>query len=303
MQNLLFYIAYALIRLVSVLPFWLVYRLSDFIYFILYYIIGYRKEVTKSNIRTAFPHLDEKEVTRIAKASTRHFCDIFIEMMKSLHISKEEMHKRFTCTNAEMVNAFAKADKSIVVLFGHAGSYEWSMVLDEVLHFNVYAIYKPIKNKKFNQLITDIRKKFGSTMVPMRHATRVMSEKADNERCLFALVADQAPKRARSQYFTNFFNKPSAVFRGGERIAAEHGLPVFFLAIKKIKRGYYETTFHKITDDASKEPEWLVTDKFFSLLEDQIKMQPEYYLWSHKRWKTSLQDVKRDVELSPSIQR
>ncbi|WP_124980543.1 lysophospholipid acyltransferase family protein [Nonlabens xiamenensis] len=301
MQAIAFYALYPLLWVLSKLPFFVVYRISDFFYFILWYIVGYRKEVIKNNIRTAFPTYTEQQVQRTAKDSTKHFCDIFIEMIKSMGMSKKSMRKRFTCSNPELVNAFAKAEKPIIAMFGHQGSYEWTMVLDEVLDYHVYAIYKPLKNKYFDALIRKIRKKFGSSMVAMKQATAVMSKKVQTEAALFALVADQSPKASRAQFFTNFFDQPSAVFKGAEKIAREFDCAVVFLKISKVKRGYYSTEFELITADGSATDEWYITDQFFELLETQIRKQPQYYLWSHKRWKTTLDNARRAVELSPSI--
>lgn len=303
MQAIAFYLLYPLLWIISRLPFSIVYILSDFFYFITYYIIGYRKEVIKSNLRIAFPDKSDEEIIQLSKKSTQHFCDIFIEMIKSMGMSKKSMKKRFTCKNPELVNAFAKAEKPIIAMFGHQGSYEWTMALGDDLDYKVYAVYKPLKHKKFNQLIVDIRRKFEGELIAMKQATALMSTSAQKEAALFALVADQSPKAARAQYFTNFFNVPSAVFMGAERIAKEYSTAVVFLRIAKVKRGYYETEFVTITDNGSNTEDWYITDTFFQLLEEQIYKQPEYYLWSHKRWKSTLENTKRDVVLSPRVQR
>ncbi|MFT6096523.1 MAG: KDO2-lipid IV(A) lauroyltransferase [Nonlabens sp.] len=303
MQAVAFYLIYPILWIISRLPFPIVYLISDFFYFITYYIIGYRKKVIKKNLTTAFPDKSDKEITRLAKKSTQHFCDIFIEMIKSMGMSKKSMKKRFTCSNPEMVNTFAKAKQPIVALFGHQASYEWTMVLDDVIDYKVYAIYKPLKNKKFNDLIVGIRKKFNSEMVAMKEATSFMSKSAQSEAALFALVADQSPKSGNAQHFTNFFGVPSAVFKGAERIAREYGTPVVFLRINKVKRGYYETEFVTIAENGAETEDWFITDTFFQLLEEQIIKQPEYYLWSHKRWKSTIGSTKRAVELSPRVQR
>jgi KDO2-lipid IV(A) lauroyltransferase len=302
MKAVAFYLIYPFLWIISRLPFPIVYLISDFFYFITYYIIGYRKEIIKNNLRIAFPEKNEKEITRLAKKSTQHFCDIFIEMIKSMGMSKKSMKKRFICKNPEMVNVLAKAKKPLIVMFGHQASYEWTMVLDDVLDYKVYAIYKPLKNKRLNDLIVNIRKKFNSELVAMREATAVMNKSVKTEAALFALVADQSPKAGRAQYFTNFFNVPSAVFKGAERIAKEHHTAVFFLRITKVKRGYYETEFVNITLNGAETKDWEITDTFFQLLEEQIIKQPEYYLWSHKRWKSTLENTKRAVELSPRVQ-
>jgi KDO2-lipid IV(A) lauroyltransferase len=303
MQAIAFYLLYPLLWIISRLPFSIVYLISDFFYFITYYIIGYRKDVIKSNLRTAFPDKNEKEITRLSKKSTQHFCDIFIEMIKSLGMSKKSMKKRFVCKNPELVNAFAKARKPIIAMFGHQGSYEWTMAIGDDIDYKVYAVYKPLKHKKFNQLIVDIRRKFDGELIAMKQATALMSASVQKEAALFALVADQSPKAARAQYFTNFFDVPSAVFMGAERISKEYSTPVVFLKITKIKRGYYESEFVTIASNGSQTEDWYITDTFFQLLEEQIIKQPEYYLWSHKRWKSTLENTRRDVVLSPRVQK
>ena len=304
MQAAAFYIAYPLIWLIARLPFPVIYALSDVVYFILYYIIGYRKEVIFSNIKRAFPDLSNKEVVALSKKSTRHFCDIFVEMIKSTGISRREVQKRFTCANVEEVNAFAKAGQPIVLMLAHQASYEWTIALDDFIDFRTYVVYKPIKNKYFDQYIRKVRGKFGSDLVPMKKAYNIIrGSRNSDEAGLYALVADQAPKPSSAQFFTQFFNETTPVFMGGERMAHQYAMPVYFLKVEKMKRGYYKSHFEKITLDASKEQEWFVTDSFFQQLEALIKKQPEYYLWSHKRWKTKPEDVKRAVELSPRVQR
>ncbi len=140
MQAIAYYLIYPFLWVISRLPFPVVYFISDFVYVIVYYIIGYRKDVIRKNLNIAFPNKSEKEINSLAKKSTRHFCDMFIEMIKSMGMSKEAMNKRFVCKNPEMVNAFAKANQPMIVMFGHQASYEWTMVLDDILNYKVYAI-------------------------------------------------------------------------------------------------------------------------------------------------------------------
>ncbi|MDP5101069.1 MAG: lysophospholipid acyltransferase family protein [Nonlabens sp.] len=301
MQAVAFYLFYPIIWIISRLPFRLAYVLSDFVFLILYYVVGYRKEVIKKNLKIAFPNKSDAERKELAKKSTQHFCDIFIEMVKSMGMSTESMRSRFTCDDIEEPNAYAIAGKPIIVMFGHQASYEWTMVLQERLASMVYAVYKPLKNKQFDNLIRSIRKKFGSEMVAMNGAAKLLKTDLGKRTPLIAMVADQSPAGYRAQSFTKFFNKSSAVFRGSEKMAADYALPVFYLKVSKVKRGYYHAEFIKICDDGSQVPEWYVTDTFFSLLEAQIKEQPEYYLWSHKRWKITPETATRAVELSPLI--
>lgn len=232
----------------------------------------------------------------------RHFCDMFVEMIKSTGISRQELQKRFVCNNVDEVNAFAKAEQPVVVMLAHQASYEWTMSLDGFIEFKTYAVYKPIKNKYFDEYIRKVRSKFGSNLVPMKQAYTIIRESQESlDVGLYALVADQAPKSASAQFFTQFFDQTTPVFMGSERMAQQYGMPVYFLSVEKVKRGYYKAHFDLITKDASQESEWMVTDMFLQKLEAQIRLQPEYYLWSHKRWKTKPSDVKRAVELSPRV--
>ncbi|BAO56433.1 lipid A biosynthesis lauroyl acyltransferase [Nonlabens marinus S1-08] len=303
MQAVAFYLAYPIIWLIARLPFPAIYFISDGVYILVYHVLRYRREVIFKNIKTAFPELSEKEVIQLSKQSTRHFCDIFVEMVKSTGISSQELHDRFVCDNLEEINAFAKAEQPIVILIGHQASYEWTMSLDDFIGFTTYAVYKPIKNAYFDNYIRKVRSKFGSILIPMKKAYHIMQErqKSKSDVGLYALVADQSPKAASAQFFTTFFDQITPVFMGGERISKEYGMPVFFLQVEKVKRGYYKAHFEKVTDDASQEPKWMVTDTFFQLLEKQIRKQPQYYLWTHKRWKVKPEDARRAVELSPRV--
>ncbi len=302
MQAVAFYLVYPIIWVVARLPFPIIYFISDCVYFLIYHVIRYRREVIRSNIKTAFPNLGDKQIESLAKKSTRHFCDMFVEMIKSTGISRREVQKRFVCDNIEEVNAFAKAGQPIVIMLAHQASYEWTIALDDFIDFRTYVVYKPIKNKYFDGYIRKVRSKFGSDLVAMKKAYHIIREsQKSGEAGLYALVADQAPKPSAAQFFTLFFDQVTPVFMGGERMATQYAMPVYFMQVEKIKRGFYRAHFNEITLDASSEPEWMVTDSFFQKLEAQITKQPEYYLWSHKRWKTKPTDVTRAVELSPRV--
>jgi len=283
MQAIAFYIFFPFIWLVSRLPPRIAYVLSDVVFVILFYIIRYRKDVIINNLKTAFPDKKQHQIYALYKKSTQHFCDSFIEVILSMGLSEQEMRKRFVYTNVALAKDLYEKRKPVVILFGHQSSYEWTMCFDGQSDYKVIAVYKPLANKYFNDLIVKIRKKFNSTLIPSRLATKEIGRSIESgELALYGLVADQAPARYRATHFTTFFNKTSAVFTGGERLARKHNTAVVFLAVEKVKRGFYEATFHTITENAADTEEWEITDQFFDLLEQQIKKQPEYYLWSHK---------------------
>ncbi len=303
MQAVAFYMFYPVIWIISRFPPRLAYLLSDLVFLVLFYLIKYRKDVITSNLKTAFPHKNDQEIKRLYKASTKHFCDSFIEVILSMGLSHEEMRKRFVFKNIDLVQSLYEEKRPVVILFGHQASYEWTMCVDGQSGYKIIAVYKPLANKYFNNLIVKIRKKFNSTLIPSHKATKEIGSSIDSgELALYGLVADQAPARYRATHFTTFFNKTSAVFTGGERIARKYNTAVLFLAVEKVKRGFYEATFHTITENGAQTEEWQITDGFFDLLEKQIRKQPEYYLWSHKRWKVTPENAKRDVVLSPRAQ-
>ncbi|EAS19768.1 putative acyltransferase [Flavobacteria bacterium BBFL7] len=303
MQAIAFYLFYPLLWIISRLPSRLTYLLSDFAFLIVYYIIGYRKKVIINNLRIAFPDKPLKELELLCKKTTQHFCDSFIEVIMSMSMSHEEMLSRFQYTNLELINDLRAQNRPIIAMFGHQASYEWTMCLDGLVDYKIIAVYKPLANKYFNKLIVDIRQKFNSTMITMREASNSISHSITNgDMAMYGLVADQSPAKYRAQHFTTFFNKTSAVFMGSEKLAKAHDTAVVYLAVEKIKRGHYRATFQTITEHAAQTKDWEITDTFFKLLERQIRKQPEYYLWSHKRWKATPDNIKRTPVLSPQVQ-
>lgn len=304
MQAIAFYLFYPLLWIISRLPARIAYLISDFAFLIVYYLIGYRKKVIINNLKVAFPQKSDAELKLLCKKTTQHFCDSFIEVIMSMGLSHEEMRKRFVYTNLEVINDLRSQKRPIIVMFAHQASFEWTMCLDGLVDYKIIAVYKPLANKYFNQLIVDIRQKFNSTLITMRQASSHISKSiTSGEMAMYGLVADQSPARYRAQHFTRFFNKTSAVFMGSEKLAKTHDTAVVYLAVEKVKRGYYRASFHTITEYASQTDDWEITDQFFDLLEKQICEQPEYYLWSHKRWKASPENVKRTPVLSPRVQK
>lgn len=304
MQAIAFYFFYPLLWFISILPARLTYLLSDFAFLIVYYVIGYRKKVIIKNLKTAFPEKSEKELNILCKKTTQHFCDSFIEVIMSMSMSHKDMLSRFEYTNLHLINDLRAQNRPIIAMFGHQASYEWTMCLDGLVDYKIIAVYKPLANKYFNKLIVDIRQKFNSTMITMREASNSISNSINNgEMAMYGLVADQSPAKYRAQHFTTFFGKTSAVFLGSEKLAKAHDTAVVYLAVEKVKRGHYKATFKTITEHAAQTNDWEITDTFFDLLEKQIRLQPEYYLWSHKRWKATPQNIKRKPVLSPRVQR
>lgn len=287
MQALVFWLVYPLLWLISILPFRLFYLVSDFVFLLVYYVIRYRRKTVTENIQLVFPEKREAEVAVIRKKFYRHMCDMFLEMIKSLSISNEQLKKRFTFTNLEEVRRLEKLDKSLIVMCGHYASYEWMNSLQLYnIQFRAYGIYKRVANRYFDKLARDIRGKFDGELISTLEARkRIKANEEKGLKGIYAMIADQSPKKNRIKYWTDFLGVNVPVFMGSEKMAREHDMAVTYLHVEKVKRGYYRATFLNITDSPQKEPDYYITKHFIELLEEQIKQAPEYYLWTHKRWK------------------
>ncbi len=268
------------------LPFRILYIVSDGVYVLTYYIIGYRKKTVRENLALALPHLSEKERLVIEKKSFRHMCDVFLEMIKTLTISKSEMDKHYVFNNLEVYSDLEKKGKSIALLCAHYASYEWAVSMNHKITFKGYAVYKKINNRYFDKLVRDIRSKFKATLITTKETIPVMASNFRNNKLgLYGLVSDQSPKLGAFFHWNKFMGIEVPIHTGGEMLAKKYDMNVIFLRTKKVKRGYYEATFEVLSDNAKEVPNYEITDQFLKLVEEQIYEQPEFYLWSHKRWK------------------
>ena len=286
MQFLIFVIAYPLLWLISILPFRIFYWFSDFIYVIVYYIIGYRKKTVKENLVLALPHLTNKERLEIEKKSYHHLCDLFLEMIKTMSISADEMNRRFMVTNIELVKEYEKKGKSAILLASHYASWEWLLSINEKTKFKGIGVYKKIANKYFDKLLRDIRSKYNADLVETKDTISLIAE---NQKkgilSIYGLASDQSPKLNRAFHWDKFMGIEVPVHTGAEMLAKKYDLNVLFVKVKKVKRGFYEATFIPITDNPKLLPDFEITSTFLREVEKQILEAPEYYFWTHKRWK------------------
>ncbi|MFD0861957.1 lysophospholipid acyltransferase family protein [Sungkyunkwania multivorans] len=286
MQLVAYILVYPLIWVVSILPFRIFYFVSDCIFFLLYYVIGYRKKVVRNNIQIAFPEKSENEIIAIEKKFYHHMVDLFMEMMKSLSMSKKQMTKRFTYTNLEVLHHYGKKKQNVSLVCGHYASWEWMMSLGYFIEHKGYGIYMPIANKYFDRLVRKIRMKHEAYLIPVKEASKtVVKHHKDGELSMYGFAMDQSPMPHRAKYWRKFFGVTVPVFVGAEELAKACDHAVIFLDIQKVKRGYYQTTFKVITDTPNEYENYQITDTFTEMLEEQIRKAPEYYLWTHRRWK------------------
>lgn len=292
MQLLVYVVLYPILWLISILPFRLFYLFSDFVCFLTYTIIGYRKKVVRQNIALALPHLSEKERLAVEKKFYKHMCDMFLEMIKTISITQEEIEKRFTFKNLEVYKDLETKNKSIALLCAHYASYEWVVSMNYYIGFKGFGIYKKLANPYFDKLVKHIRSKFKAELITTKETITTL---ADNERKgilgVYGFASDQSPKPNAAYHWANFMGHYVPVHTGAEMLAKRFDMNVIFLKTKKIKRGYYEASFEVLSEDVKSVPNYEITDQFLKLVEEQILEAPEYYLWTHKRWKHKKETV------------
>jgi KDO2-lipid IV(A) lauroyltransferase len=281
-----YYLSLPFIYLLSVLPFPLLYGLSDIVYYLLYYGLGYRKEVVLKNLRNSFPEKTEKEIQIISRRFYRYFCDLFLETFKTLSISRGAMlrHCRLCADAQQLFDGLAAERQSFMVVMGHLGNWEWAgNTFSICCRHQLYVIYHPLSNKYFNRLIIGMRTRFGTKLIPMKDTLREMLHNR-HELTATAFIADQSPQPDRA-YWMNFLHQDTPVFLGIEKIALKIRYPVVYVSIKRVKRGYYDLNAERI--DLPSEPvrPGEITELHTRKLEEDIRKRPETWLWTHRRWK------------------
>jgi len=271
--------------MIAILPFKVVYVLSDFIFFLLYSVFGYRKKVVYKNLKLVFPEKSDKELKQIQRTFYGHLCDTFMEMIKTMNLSNEEVKKRYHVTNLEVLLEIEKT-KSILIVCSHYANWEWNVSINNYVKSEGYAVYQKIKNRYFDNWIQSTRARFKTTLITQEETVRtVVKNVKENISSIYGMVSDQSPQAHRAPYWTEFMGIKVPVFSGPESMARKMDLAVVFLKVVKVKRGYYEATFIPITTAGKSTNEHEITDKFLRLTEQQIRENPPYYLWTHRRWK------------------
>lgn len=286
MQFLVYILVYPFLWVISILPFKLLYAFSDFLYILIYRIIGYRKKTVKENLRLVFPEKSKEEINVITKKFYHHLCDLIVESIKSMTISEAEMKKRMVFSNIEEIHKMEKLNKSIVLMCAHYGSWEWIFIVQKYVNHKGYAIYKRLANKYFDRLVKRIRAKYDSYLITTKETIpTLIKAKKEGDLTLNGFASDQSPKPQKAFYWNDFMGIKVPIHTGAEMLAKKLDMAVMFFGVKRLKRGYYETTFKTITLNPNEFKDYEITDIFLKLVEQQIREAPEYYLWTHKRWK------------------
>ncbi|MCL1934275.1 MAG: lysophospholipid acyltransferase family protein [Candidatus Azobacteroides sp.] len=290
MNRFLYALMYVPAFLLALLPFRILFLISDGFYFILYHIIRYRRKLVRQNLNNAFPEKTPTEIRKIEKDFYRHFCDCFVETIKLLHISDAQMKKRFVFKNMEAVQSVLDNRQSVVLLLGHYGNWEWITSINLYLKYDpntVYGqVYRPLKNKTADLFFLNLRKRFHTVGFTKHNIYRdIVNIRRENKIWIIGFISDQKPSGNQVPHRMQFLNQETLVLTGTEKIARHTGAAVCYLDITCLKRGYYEIYADIIFDNAATTTEFEITEKYIHRLEQTILRNPSAYLWSHNRWR------------------
>lgn len=276
---------YLLIAPLSRLPFWALYCISDVLFYLIYYVVPYRKKVVYQNLKNSFPEKSEAELLDISKKFFRHFCDLVVESIKTFSISKEEVLKRVVCVNPEVANRHYDKGKSVIIVGGHYNNWEiFAVAIDAQIKHDCVGIYKPLSDAFMDRIMKETRSQYGLEMI----GTKTVKDFFKNEknRLTATIFAnDQSPSNISQCHWMTFLNQDTPVIFGAEKYAVEYDYPALFGHIEKVKRGHYTFTLYEIAAEPKKTKHAEITETSTRLLEAAIQKKPEYWLWTHKRWK------------------
>lgn len=283
----------------ALLPYWLLYFISDIYYVVLYHLIGYRREVVRRNLTNSFPDKTIDEIVQIERAFYHHLCDWALEVFKLTGVSAKSIGQRMVFKNLSMIDQFIKEGRSGFVLMGHCGNWEYitSMPLPflHLKELNVCFghVYRPLHNKAMDRFFKNMRGRFGSEHISESELLRtVLRMKNDSTRYCIGVLADQIPYYYGQFRWTTFMHQDTPVYTGIQKIATKVGAYVGYFDIKKVRRGYYEAEFKLLTNDASGMDEKELSELYIRTLEQTINANPAYWLWTHNRWKRTREDYK-----------
>lgn len=286
MSNFFSAILYYLVILpISKLPYGVLYKISNFLAFVMGRIVKYRAKVILENLRHSFPEKSEVEIKKIQQGFYLHFSDLIVESLKSFSVSEKQIKEKIKFYDKEVLENLKQKNKSVLFVAAHYGN--WEMGGSSFPLFfpgEYYGLYQPFSNQFFNKKIKKIRKQFGIKLLSMYEVKQFFANKPENRYGIF-FISDQSPRKAENAYWLNFLNQETGVLFGAEKYAKENNLVVVYAKISRESRGKYRINSTLIAENAEKTAYGEITQKYMQLLEADIKAQPEIWLWSHKRWK------------------
>lgn len=291
-SKLIYWLVYSGMWIVAGLPFRFLYGVSNLCYYLVYYILRYRRGVVRRNIANSFPDMAFAQRLEVEKKFYRYLCDYFFEDIKLMRISSDELQQRMTYENVDLFLEMIEKYGGIILVIPHYANYEWIIGMGAVLNEGdvPVQVYKPLKNQYLDHLFRFLRSRFGGHNVPKHQTARELIKlKRDGKRMVVGLITDQWPA-ADEKYWTQFLNQETAFLTGADRIAKMMRFPVFYCDLKKEKRGYCKVYFDLMAETPSQLNDNEITEMFARRLEQTIMDEPAYWLWSHKRWKASRAD-------------
>ncbi|MFV0507457.1 MAG: lysophospholipid acyltransferase family protein [Bacteroidales bacterium] len=273
-------------------PFWSLYALSDVLFFFVYHVVRYRRDVVITNLRNSFPEKDNEELKHIRKEYFKHMCDILLEAFKMYRMPIKEWNKRYKYPNIDVLNAAYQRGNSVALFSMHYANWEWGVGFQDFIHANAVYIYRQLSNKAFDKYNRELRAIRGGSLVEAKQALRrMLDNKQKGILEVYWFGADQSPADLKGVHWTNFLNQDTAFYMGGAKISQRIGCEIMFMRVKKIKRGYYEMWVEEMFKDSSEiKPEQIV-EEYAHRGEAQIRAKPEYWMWSHRRWKRKRQTI------------
>lgn len=298
MMNIVYNLSFALWYLLSLLPLQVLYRVSDILYYPLYYVVRYRRQVVRQNLTGSFPEKSEKEIIRIEKEFYAWFCDYVVETVKQMSMSKHQMMRRMTFSGVDdIVKAMEQEDKKFCFVYlGHYGNWEWIASLPYWVSADVKCgqIYHPLRNKSVDRLFLRLRNQFGGVCIPMKETLRKIIEmRRNNQKAIIGFISDQAPKWNSIHHWCDFFHRETPVFIGTEKIGKQVDALIYYAEVTRPKRGHYHCAFKPLAHCAKQVPDYELTDRFTQLLQEMITNDPSCWLWTHKRWKRTKEEWER----------
>lgn len=287
-SKFLYFLTYIGLWLLAIIPFSVLYILSDFIYFWIYYIIRYRRKVVSTNLKNSFPEKSATELKNIERRFYHYLCDYMLEDAKLLRMSEKELSKHMTYENTETYLRMIEERGGIVVLIPHYANFEWLIGMGSIMRHGdlPVQVYKPLKDAYLDGIFKYIRSRFGGYNVPKHSTAReVVRLKHAGKKMAIGLITDQSPNDKEAHYWTTFLNQDTVFMDGAERIAKMMNFPVFYSELSKERRGYCSVEFELLIENPKETVDGEITEIFARRLEQTIRKDPAYWLWSHKRWK------------------
>lgn len=294
MKNLTYYLSFALWFIISLLPLWVFYRLSDGLYYLVYHVVRYRRRVVYANLRSSFPEKNEAEIERIAKDFYSFFCDYIVETIKFFSMGEKNIRKRMKFEGLGQVKEDFANGRSVSVYLGHYCNWEWISSLGLHLDEQCGQIYHPLENATLDRLFLYMRGRFKAQSIKMDDTfLTILKWKKEGRKNIVGYIADQVPGYNNIHYWADFLHHDTPVFTGAERISKIMDTAVYYIDVERPRRGYYVARFIKIADSLNEHPVFFATEQYFRLLEKNIQRAPQYWLWSHKRWKRTREEFNR----------